>query len=121
MALGRNHEAVIAVRNDYLWNLNPESGEFIIYIDGRCAGRAALEATEEIPVAPGTHTVRVRLWWFFSHRMTVDVDPGSAVYFRADIPRNGNFLFRMMKGMFDPFHFLVLEEVKDGSGPLPVP
>ncbi len=114
-------DAVIAIRNDYMWIGSPRLGEFSIYVDGRYAGRAALGATEKIPVSPGTHTVRVRLWWYLSPRVTVEINSGSAVYFKVDIPRNRNLLNRMVKGMFDPFHLPVLEERADGHDPEPVP
>ena len=114
-------DAVIAIRNDYMWIGSPRLGEFNIYVDGRYAGRVVLGATEKIPVSPGTHTVRVGLWWYLSPRVTVKVSSGSAIYFKADIPRKRNLLNRMVKGIFDPFHSLVLEEMTGGPDPEPVP
>jgi hypothetical protein len=121
MTNGPSDDAVIAIRNDYMWIGSPKLGEFSIYVDGGYAGRAAVGATETIPVSVGTHTVRVRLWWYLSPRITVEVNSGSAVDFKADIRRNRNLLNRMVKGMFDPFHSLLLEEMADVPGPEPVP
>lgn len=52
-----------------------------------------------------------------SARVTVEVNSGSTVYFKADMPRNRNLLNRMMKAMFDPFHSLVLEEMTGSPVP----
>jgi hypothetical protein len=50
--------------------------------------------------------------WFRSARVTVTVSPGATVYLRARMP-SGNAFSRWVKGMFDPFHCLVLEETGD--------
>jgi hypothetical protein len=39
------------------------------------------------------------------------VEPGQTRRFSADIPRQRMVLARIMRGMFDPFHSLSLEEV----------
>lgn len=103
--------SMITVRNDYGWMLEPSGGEFATYIDGRYAGSVMLGQTMEFSVAPGTHTLRVRNKWFMSPRRTVELPPGKALDFRADIPREARFL-RRMSGLWDPFHWLVLEETQ---------
>lgn len=107
----------ISVRNDYMWNgPNPRSAIIFISIDGKRKGAVPIQETERIPVYPGMHTLRARLFlWYRSPRVKVNVSPGSTVPLRADIQRSGSFFLRMLRGMFDPFHCLVLEEIGDGS------
>jgi hypothetical protein len=111
LTLSYPSRSLITVRNDYEWMGDPRAGEFVTYIDGRYAGSVILGETKEFPVNPGSHTLRVRNKWFMSRRKVVDVPAGSAVDFRADIPKDGNFL-RRMSGLWDPFHWLVLEETQ---------
>jgi hypothetical protein len=103
-------QSLIAIRNDYGWVGDPRAGEFLTYIDGRYAGSVILGETKEFPVDPGTHTLRIRNKWFLSSRKAVEVPTGSAVHFRADIPKDG--FLRRMSGLWDPFHWLVLEETQ---------
>jgi hypothetical protein len=111
----------ISLRNDYMWKgVNPDQGAVFVYVDGKRSGPADLESVRKVPVYSGKHTVRVRLWWFLSPRVTVNVNAGHTVYFRCDMPMNRSFFYRMAKGMFDPFHLLVLEEVGGNSGYIPV-
>lgn len=104
--------SLITVRNDYGWMGAPRAGEFVTYIDGRYAGSVILGQTMEFPVAPGTHTLRVRNKWFMSPRKIVELPPGKALDFRADFPMEESFLRRMISGLFNPFHSLVLEEMR---------
>ena len=107
----------ISIRNDYTWKgVDPDQGTIFVYVDGKRAGPAEMESVRRVPVYPGKHTVRVRLWWFLSPRVTVDVNAGHTVYFRCDMPMNRSFLYRMVKAMFDPFHSMVLEEIEDNPG-----
>jgi hypothetical protein len=62
-------------------------------------------------VEPGTHVLRVRLWYFLSPRVTLDLRPGETRRFSADIPRKLRLWRRMMRGMADPLHSLSLEEI----------
>lgn len=103
----------VAIRNDYKWVGPPRQGEITIYIDGRCCGRVPLGAVKEIALYPGAHDLCVRLWWYLSPEISVNVDSAELVWFRADIPRMG--FFRILKALWDPFHSLILEETYRGS------
>ncbi len=100
----------IAVTNNYQWIGNPEAVGFTVYVDGKRAGVAPLGETFSQQVKPGTHVVRVRCWYFLSPRVKLDLRPGETRRFSADRPRNER-LWRMMRGLVDPFHWLSLEEV----------
>jgi hypothetical protein len=115
--LDSRDQSLITVRNDYEWIGPPSGGEFVTYIDGRYAGSVILGETRKFPVDPGTHTLRVRNKWFLSPRKVVEVPAGSAVHFRANIPTEG--FLRRMSGLWDPFHWLVLEETQYVSSPEP--
>lgn len=108
----------ISVRSDYEWHgQNPRAAAITIAIDHRRKGWVQIQDTERIPVYPGMHTVRVTLFlWYRSPAVEVNVSPGSTVCLRADIQRSGSFFLRMLQGMFNPFHCLILEEIDDISG-----
>ena len=101
----------IAVTNDYQWIGNPAAAGFTVYVDGKRAGVAPLGDTFSQPVEPGTHVLRVRLWYLLSPRVRVDLRPGETRRFSADIPRKPPLLRRMVRGMADPLHSLSLEEI----------
>jgi hypothetical protein len=103
--------SVIAVTNDYQWIGNPVAAGFTAYVDGKRAGVAPLGDTFSKRVEPGPHVVRVRLWYFLSPRVRVDLRPGEARRFSADIPRKRPLLRRMVRGMADTLHSLSLEEI----------
>jgi polygalacturonase len=106
----------ISIRNDYMWNGNGTIGGVMsIRIDGKRKGAVDSCEIHRVPVYAGTHTVRVMLQaWYLSPRVTVTVNPGTTVHLRARMP-SGRFFSRWVKGMFDPFHWLVLEEI---AGPV---
>jgi len=103
--------ARIAVTNGYRWIGNPGAAGFTVYVDGRRAGVAPLGQTFSQPVEPGPHVVRVRLWYFLSPRVSVDLTPGETRRFSAGIPRRLRLWRRIMRGMADPLHSLSLEEI----------
>jgi hypothetical protein len=106
----------IVVANDYRWIGNPRAAGFAVYVDGKHAGVAPLGETFSRQVDPGRHVVRARLWYFLSPRVELDVKPGETRLFSADIPRKLHVWHRMVRGIFDPFHSLSLQEVSDLGG-----
>jgi PEGA domain len=98
----------IVVANDYQWIGDPRVVGFTVYVNGRRAGVAPLGEALSAQVDPGTHVVRVRLWWFLSPRVTVSVNPGETVRFSADRPRTLPW-WRQLRGLVDPFHWLSLD------------
>jgi hypothetical protein len=101
----------ISVSNEYQWIGNPAAAGFTVYVDGKRAGMAPVGDNFSQSVEPGPHVLRVRLWYFLSPRLRVDLRPGETRRFRADIPRKRPLLRRMLRGMADPLHSLSLEEV----------
>lgn len=108
---GPGQKTRIVVANDYQWLGNPQAAGFAVYVDGKHAGVAPLGETFSRQVDPGRHVVRVRLWYFLSPRVELDVKPGETRRFSADIPRALPLWRRMVRGMVDPFHRLSLQEV----------
>ena len=104
----------IVVANDYQWIGNPRAAGFAVYVDSKHVGVAPLGETFSEQVDPGRHVLRVRLWYFLSPRLELDVKPGETRRFSADIPRKLPLWRRMMRGMVDPFHSLSLQEVRQG-------
>jgi hypothetical protein len=80
-----------------------------VYLDGKRAGVAPLGETFSQQVQPGPHVLRVRLWYFLSPRVTIDMGPGDTRRLSADIPRTLPW-WQKMSGLVDPFHWLSLEE-----------
>ena len=101
----------IVVANDYRWVGSPAVAGITVYVDGKRAGVAPLGDTFSQHVVPGVHVVRVRLWYFLSPRVKLDLRPGETRRFSADIPRKLRSWRRMMRGMADPLHSLSLDEV----------
>jgi hypothetical protein len=100
----------LIVANDYRWIGDPRAVGFAVYLDGRRVGVAPLGEALTEQVDPGMHVLRVRLWYFLSPRVAVDVKPGETLRFSADRPRTLPW-WRQMRGLVDPFHWLSLEEV----------
>ena len=87
---------------------DPRLGGFTVVIDGQRVGRAPLHGGLRWPVAPGTHTVRVRLWSYYkSPRLTIQVMPGASVILRANKPA-GPVWKAMLLVMLRPFRSLSL-------------
>jgi hypothetical protein len=105
----REHAARIDIANNYRWVGNPAAAGFTVYLDGKHAGVALVGQTLSQQVQPGPHVVRVRLWYFLSPSVTINMPPGDTRQFSADIPRTLPW-WRKMRGLVDPFHWLSLEE-----------
>jgi hypothetical protein len=109
----------LEVVNRYQWIHDPHQGRFRVYLDGKAAGWAPLSGSLRVPVSPGRHVVRVRLWWYLSPRVGAGVGPGQAVRLEADIARELPVHQRMLLTMFRPFHSLSLTVgAPGGSGAL---
>ncbi len=107
---GPGHGCWLVVANDYQWIGNPRAAGFVVYVDGKRAGIAPQGGDLRVPIKPGRYAVRVRFWYFLTPRTEVSVKPGSTTRFSADIPRTAPW-WRKMRGLVDPFHWLVLKEV----------
>jgi hypothetical protein len=106
----------IYLRSDYM---GPDDfyARLSVYIDGKRRGLARYGDYARIPVYPGPHTLRVKIYgWYGSPSVQLDVLPGSILYLRGDIPRSGNLLIRILKGMLAPWRWLVLEQVAQEPG-----
>ena len=106
-------KAVIVIRNDYQWMLDPRYGRIAAYIDKRKVGTIDLGAELAVDVDPGVpHQVRVRLWWFRSPVVAVTSSPGERRLLHADIRRDLGVLKRMALLAYRPSTALHL-----GDGP----
>jgi hypothetical protein len=76
---------------------------FTVSIDQKNVRMVLPQQSWAFMVDPGTHVVRVRLWWFTSRPITVTVPPGGSVVLKTDIYRKWRF-FRA----FPPFRALRL-------------
>jgi hypothetical protein len=103
------YECWLIVHNDYQFIGQPSAAGMTVYVDGKRAGIAPLGENLDAAVEPGRHKLRVRLWYFLSPSIDVDVKPGETRRFRADIPRTLPW-WPKMRGLVDPFHWLLLEE-----------
>lgn len=108
-AHSRGHRSWLVVNNDYRWLLDPRQAAFWVYIDGELAGIAPLGDRLTVPVDPGPHTVRVRLWWYRSPRIEVELKPGEVARFSADLPRKP-LPRQIMLGLFWPFRVMSLKK-----------
>lgn len=77
----------IEVFQDRQWAGDPRLGTFTVYVDGVRAGKVRPLDTVSFPVTGGTHSIRIRQWWYRSPTVTVAVDAGKRIRFRADAPR----------------------------------
>lgn len=107
----------IVVFQDRRWFGDPRSGVFTVSVDGKRVGRVAVHSESAFPVAPGSHTVRIRTWWYRSLPVTVNVGSEAEARLRADILRTLSFLHRLAKGVFTPGASLVLESPDIHSDP----
>jgi hypothetical protein len=100
----------LVVINNYQWIGDPRAAGFVVYIDGRRVGVAALGDRLSTTVAPGAHVLRVRFTWYWSPRVTTSLKAGETKEFSADIPRHLPFWRRMLRAIFTPLAALSLEE-----------
>jgi hypothetical protein len=98
----------LEVVNNYRWVGDPRFGRFKVYIDGKAVGLAPLFDTLRVPIHPGHHTVRVRLWWFLSLPVKIEIGSGQTVRLGADIPRDLPVPHRMMRMGLHPLQSLSL-------------
>jgi hypothetical protein len=82
---------------------NQEMYAFAVSIDRTKVGRVLPQQSWAFSVEPGTHVVRVKLWYFTSRPLTVNVPAGGSVVLKTDIYRKWRFL-----RAFPPAHALRL-------------
>ena len=95
---------------DRKWFGDPRLGSFVVYIDRKRAGVAAVGGELALDVARGRHEVRIRQWWYRSQSIEVSLEGDQVVRLRADIPRSMGFMRRMVQAIFRPSSLLVLEQ-----------
>ena len=109
MAVVADPPGQIVVVNDHAWIGDPRLGSFTVVIDGQRVGRVPLHGELRWPVAPGTHTVRIKQWSYYkSSRLTIQVPPGAPVILRANKPA-APVWSAMLRLMLRPFSSLSLE------------
>jgi hypothetical protein len=111
-------DATIVVFQERDWFGDPRLGAFTVSVDRKQVGRVAVNGSSTFPVSAGTHTVRIRQWWYRSPSITLNVPSGADARLRADVPRSLSFLRRMGRFLFAPSACLVLESTSDApEGP----
>lgn len=108
MATENIRSAAVVVQNKNEWMGNPRFGIFSVYLDGKRVGAVPLGQSLEVPTSAGSHTLRVRQWWYLSPRLAVSLADGETAHFDADIPRQLSVPARMMRLLFRPFNSLSL-------------
>jgi len=99
----------VEVVNRYRWRGDPKFGQFSVVVDRRAVGVAPLGGAVRVELAPGVHSVQVRLWgWIRSSPIEVDVAPGQVVAFDADIARSTPAGRRVLNAWLQPASALVL-------------
>lgn len=87
----------VVVVSKYWWAGRNNAGDFGVYLDGKRVGKVAPQSQRQFQVSDGKHTVRVRLWWFLSPKVMVEVQSGQTVRLVADVPRDKSVLRGMGK------------------------
>lgn len=108
----RNEGYWLEVVNNYQWIGDPRIGKFRVYLDGKAVGWAPLSGALQVPLDPGHHTVRVRLWWYLSPQVEIDGVGGQTIRLEADIARELPVARRMARMGLRPFHSLSLSVVE---------
>lgn len=86
--VGAPTNAVIQI--DRIHHYRDTIRSYIVSIDGDRAGTVRDDNSNSFPVAPGQHTVRLRLLWITSPAVTIDVAPGMTA--RLTCGPNGGIL-----------------------------
>jgi hypothetical protein len=115
-------QAEIVVVNDYPWIGDARLGAFVVWIDRHRVGFAPIEGALRWPIAPGMHTVRIRMWHYYgSPSRTVEVPPGGRAVLRANKPE-GSAVRAMALLAFRPLRALSLVvDTKIAPGETPTP
>ena len=99
----------IEIFRDRQWAGDPRLGTFTVYLDGVRAGMVRPLDKATIAVGGGMHAIRIRQWWYRSPTVTVAVQEGQRVRFRADAPK-GRAGLRLL---FHPSSYLRLLQCSD--------
>lgn len=68
------------------WQGDQRLGAMTVYIDGKVAGRVLPENEFRTGISAGTHTLRVRQWWYASKNISVASAEGETVVVWASRP-----------------------------------
>ena len=89
---------MITVYQDREWHIaDPRLGAFVVVVDGKRIGAAPVHGEITTSVELGSHSVRIRQWWFRSPTVVVEAHEGEHVRLRADIDKSVGVLRRMFK------------------------
>jgi hypothetical protein len=105
----------ILVKSHRKWFGDQRLGAFKVSVDGVPAGKVPPDGSLDVTCDPGSHTVRIRQWWYRSEPAQIHVSAGETVALKADIPRDGNPVARVAAFMFTPWRVLSLKETPNGS------
>jgi hypothetical protein len=109
--------AEVELINAYRWIGDPRIARFHLYVDGKKVGSARpLGGTNQTRVPPGSHTARIRFWWYFSPRMSFEVASGQHLQLTGDIQRELSVPRRMADMALRPLSSLTLR-VEDSVAP----
>jgi hypothetical protein len=108
MVLDTSHEPHLVVARVRRFGPDPKLGRLHVYVDGRPRGAVPMNHQRLLALSTGTHTVRVRHWWFMSPSCTVEVGPRAEIRLEADVPPDGTLVQRIARAIFRPLHRLTL-------------
>jgi hypothetical protein len=105
--------ATIVVATNRSWYLDPRSGAFTVYLDGKKAGHVFPRGRLVLSCGSGKHLVRIRQGWYFSPPVEVDVAQAASLLLNADVTHRGSVARRVLTLMFAPWRGLSLEVVSE--------
>jgi hypothetical protein len=66
------------------------AGAFQVFVYGHFAGTVVSLGFTDFPVAPGDHSIQIRLRWFSSRKILVQLSPSESAVFSASVPKSLN-------------------------------
>jgi hypothetical protein len=106
---GEPSDGTLVVFQDREWFGDPRLAAFNVTVDGHGKGKARLKSELVVPLPSGTHTVRIRQWWYRSPPLSIELPAGATLRLKADIASSRPLLSRFAKMVFQPGTSLVLE------------
>jgi hypothetical protein len=104
-----DESAHVELVNAYQWMGDPRIARFHLYVDGKKVGSAhPLGGSCETKMAPGSHTARIRFWWYFSPPTSFEVVSGQNLRLTGDIQRELSVPRRMAHVAVHPLSSLML-------------
>jgi hypothetical protein len=101
--------AQVELINAYRWIGDARIARFHLYVDGKKVGSARpLGGSCQTRVAPGSHSARIRFWWFFSPTTSFEVASAQNLRLTGDIQRELSVPRRMADLALHPLSSLTL-------------